>query len=176
MAEVFISWASPDKAAVDELAERLEVSGIKYWISSRDMRPGEDPRDRVQKEIQDAKVAAFLLSDTAADREWIIRELDWCVFAKKIVLPAAGPLCQPADEIAIRLSPALVSFDACSYPLKLSILAALEKKRRKGVFDSMRHPLEAVIPVEQRRRAIVALTVVTGILGAVLANIGRSLP
>src|SRR5438093_6917810 len=94
MAEVFISWASPDKAAVDELAERLEVSGIKYWISSRDMRPGEDPRDRVQKEIQDAKVAAFLLSDTAADREWIIRELDWCVFAKKIVLPAAGPLCQ----------------------------------------------------------------------------------
>ncbi len=89
MPKVFISWASPDKAAVDELATRLRGSGVDYWISSRDMRPGEDPVDRVRKEINEAKVAVFLLSDQAADREWIKREVDWCVFAKKIILPAA---------------------------------------------------------------------------------------
>jgi len=93
MAKVFISWASPDRPVVDALAKRLATEGMDYWISLRDMKAGEDPTPVVMAQIREAKIAVFLLSDQIVDRVWIQRELAWCVFDQKPILPASiGPL------------------------------------------------------------------------------------
>jgi len=114
MADVFISWASPDRPVVDELEARLRAFGINYWISSRGMGVGEDPKDRVQKEIREAKVAVFVLSGQAVDREWIQREVDWCVFANKTILPVA--LTRLPDEAVPRLIASLHRADLSPGP------------------------------------------------------------
>jgi TIR domain len=93
MARVFISWASPDKPVVTKLANRLQAEGLDCFISLYDMEAGDNPIDRVRKEMRDASLAIFLLSDQVVDREWIVRELEWCIYADKpIVTVTVGEL------------------------------------------------------------------------------------
>src|SRR5262245_54459557 len=98
MARVFISWASPDRAVVDEVAKRLEADGLSFFISLRDMQAGDEAVKRVRQEVAAADVGILLLSDLAVEREWIVREIEWLVYAEKPIITASvGPLS--ADKV-----------------------------------------------------------------------------
>jgi hypothetical protein len=77
MADIFISWGSPEKEAVEPLVRRLDDSGLDFFEYTDMMRSG---RITVQvlEEIHKAKLALFLFSDSSVTREWFRRELDWC--------------------------------------------------------------------------------------------------
>lgn len=40
--EAFVSYASEDRAAVEELAEKLELRGVRVWQDKQDLRAGDD--------------------------------------------------------------------------------------------------------------------------------------
>src|SRR5678816_4384347 len=77
MADVFISFGSPDAVRVNELAGRLRAADIdhfKYDDDSRGTRPGGSVGEQVAVEISRARVAILCMSDQAVDRNWLQRE------------------------------------------------------------------------------------------------------
>jgi hypothetical protein len=101
MADVFISWGSPDRTIADEVAKRLRaLPDVRAFISLRDMSPGAIITKQVIDEIEAARVALFLISAKSIDRDWIAREISYCVSAyhrkdaalAHIVPVAIGPL------------------------------------------------------------------------------------
>jgi len=78
MTSVFISWGSPDLSAANELARRLKSVGLDVFFSTMDMHAGEDPADRVHREIRAARVAIIALSNESLKRDWVVKEINWC--------------------------------------------------------------------------------------------------
>jgi hypothetical protein len=84
MADVFISFGSPDRACVDALAARLTTVGIdffKYDHDGRGTEPGEGVGEQVARQISSAKIAILCLSNTSLERLWIQRECFACFCA-----------------------------------------------------------------------------------------------
>jgi hypothetical protein len=80
---VFISWGSPDAAAVAPIVARLRGLGIGVWEYSEDMPAGAQIHDKIMDVINDVRVVVVCFSDATADREWIGREVAWAVQAQR---------------------------------------------------------------------------------------------
>jgi hypothetical protein len=79
MANVFISWGSPDRKSAQQLAARLKSIGLDVFFSLEDMYAGDQPTPRVLAEIAQARVAIVALSDESVRRQWVTNEIAWCV-------------------------------------------------------------------------------------------------
>lgn len=77
MADIFVSWGSPDKTLADTLQTRLRLTGLSLFFSGEDMHAGQDPNSRVQQEIRYARVAVFFLSSASARRDWVRNEASY---------------------------------------------------------------------------------------------------
>jgi hypothetical protein len=80
MPRIFLSWSSPDKDKVLPLRDRLRTTGLEtdVWEYSDDMPAGADIKDEVRQIINGVEIAIICFSDATADREWIVREAEWC--------------------------------------------------------------------------------------------------
>ena len=83
MAGIFLSYGSPDTAAVLRLRDRLEALGITVWEYREHMPVGAQIHETVNAAINAARLAVICFSDETADRDWITREVDWCFKAIK---------------------------------------------------------------------------------------------
>lgn len=81
MAQVFLSWGSPNLKEMEALSSALTRAGVSVWQSKHGMEAADDPHDVVVQEIEQADIAVFLLSEAVIDRPWVRDELAWC-FAK----------------------------------------------------------------------------------------------
>jgi hypothetical protein len=77
-ASIFFSWSSPDKDLVLPLRDRLCDVGLKVWEYSEDMKGGENIHADIIKAINQVQVALICFTDATHDREWIVRESEWC--------------------------------------------------------------------------------------------------
>lgn len=94
MADVFISFGSPDAICVNELARRLRAAGIdhfKYDDDSRGTLPGGSVGEQVALQISAARVAILCMSDQAVGRDWLQREFFACFFA---YVSERNPMCR----------------------------------------------------------------------------------
>jgi hypothetical protein len=80
MADIFISWGSPDSTLVKLLRDRLRDIGLDVWEYSEDMDAGDAIQNRVMKTIEKSRIAIFCLSDVALQREWVKSEIAACAF------------------------------------------------------------------------------------------------
>ncbi|HEX4496642.1 MAG TPA: toll/interleukin-1 receptor domain-containing protein [Thermoanaerobaculia bacterium] len=78
MAGIFLSYGSPDQAAVETLRDRLKALGVTVWEYRDDMPVGAPIHETVNAAINAATVAVVCFSDQTACRDWITREVDWC--------------------------------------------------------------------------------------------------
>src|SRR5436305_4575691 len=84
MAGIFLSYGSPDEAAVLKLRDRLEALGVSdVWEYKEHMPVGAQIHETVNAAINTARLAVICFSDETAEREWITREVDWCFKAVK---------------------------------------------------------------------------------------------
>jgi TolB-like protein/Tfp pilus assembly protein PilF len=75
-ADVFISYASNDKAAADSICAALEQAGITCWIAPRDVTPGEFYADAIVEAINSSRILIVVLSVNSAGSQHVLREVE----------------------------------------------------------------------------------------------------
>ena len=74
--DVFISYASHDKAVADAVCEALEAAGTRCFIAPRDVIPGEFYAESIVHAIDSCRVAVLILSRSAAASGHVLREVE----------------------------------------------------------------------------------------------------
>ena len=99
--QIFVSWSSPDRAIAEPLFRRLGAQGLNVCEYSEGMKGGEPLQETVVDWIEHSDIALVLYSPETYQREWIVREVDWCVSAlyrgklKRIIPIHLGPQADP---------------------------------------------------------------------------------
>ena len=72
---LFICFSSKDGAAALAIVDSLEAEGLKCWISSRDVPPGQNYQETIVHALEAAQGLIFLFSDDSARSGEIRKEL-----------------------------------------------------------------------------------------------------
>lgn len=73
--DVFISFSSKDRAIADRILLNLERVGIRCWISSRDIKAGEDYQDSIISALESSKLVLLVFSSNANESSEVKKEL-----------------------------------------------------------------------------------------------------
>jgi hypothetical protein len=103
---VFISYASADQQTADKLVGEIERRGIRCWISSRDIRAGEDYQGAIVAALEASAVVLLLFSRHANASAEIPRELGLASRFKKTVIPARLEDIVPSGSFAYQMTTA----------------------------------------------------------------------
>jgi TolB-like protein len=75
-ADVFISYASADKAAAEAMCNALERGGVKCWIAPHDVTPGAFYADEIVNAINSTRILVVVLSASSAGSQHVLREVE----------------------------------------------------------------------------------------------------
>src|ERR1700760_2371310 len=70
MADVFFSYASEDRARIAPLAKSLVNEGFTVWWD-RDIRPGTDFSETIEREIQAARAVVVAWTAASVHSQWV---------------------------------------------------------------------------------------------------------
>jgi len=84
MADVFISYARPDRPQAERLARALQVAGFTVWWDLEDLRSGESFNRAVQQALKEARCVVVLWSGTSVKSEYVEAEAYWAWKQKKL--------------------------------------------------------------------------------------------
>lgn len=85
--DVFISYSSQDMEAAQAVCHVFEQNGIRCWMAPRDIPPGADYGDVIEKAILVCKVVVVLFSETASSSQWVKGELNIAFEEQKTIIP-----------------------------------------------------------------------------------------
>lgn len=85
--DVFICYASPDKATADAACATLESRSIRCWIAPRDILSGMDWSEAIIDAIENCKVLVLVFSSRANASVQIKREVERAVNKGRIIVP-----------------------------------------------------------------------------------------
>ena len=111
--DVFLSHATPDKAWVLTLAQRLEGLGLRVFVDVLEIGPGDNWVIRLNDALERSRYLVLVLSNHTAGRPWVIQE--WTSW-----MAGHGPLG--------RLLP--VTIDAVDLPFILKATQAIDATHR----------------------------------------------
>jgi hypothetical protein len=136
--DVFVSYASKDKAAADTICMELEVRGIRCWIAPRDIGPGVPWAESIIDALEAAKVMVLVFSSAANASVQIHREVERAVHKDVPIVPL-----RIEDVLPTRTMEYFIStthwFDAIRPPLEehmerlvQGVTALLSRRVRSG--------------------------------------------
>jgi hypothetical protein len=102
--DVFISFSSLDSAEAAFLCERLEKEGIVCWISTRDVKPGENYQAAIVNAIKTAKILVLAFSANANASPEVSKELSLASAFKVTVIPVRMTEALPQGAFLYELS------------------------------------------------------------------------
>jgi hypothetical protein len=102
--DVFISFSSLDSADAALLCERLEKDGIVCWISTRDVKPGENYQAAIVNAIKTAKIVVLAFSANANASPEVSKELSLASAFKVTVIPVRMTEALPQGAFLYELS------------------------------------------------------------------------
>jgi TIR domain len=79
MADIFISWSSPDKEIVLPVIRRLERHGLDVTQFEADPDAGSIEQS-VQAYIENARLMVMFVSEKTNERDWLKREAEWAAY------------------------------------------------------------------------------------------------
>jgi hypothetical protein len=85
--EIFICFSSKDEASAFDVVEFLEGQELKCWISSRDVRAGENYQEAIVRALEEARGIVFLFSTFSSQSDEIKKELSLGGACKVPVFP-----------------------------------------------------------------------------------------
>jgi hypothetical protein len=102
MADVFLSYSSQNKDAMQRLHRGLQNEGISVWIDQTGLEKG-SPRwqTKIQEAIEAARCIVVILSPGAKDSEWVGTEVS---YAKAFEIPVIPVLIDGNKRTAIPIS------------------------------------------------------------------------
>jgi TolB-like protein/tetratricopeptide (TPR) repeat protein len=74
--DVFVSYASQDKAIAEAIVELLEGNGRRCWIAPRDVTPGSHYADGIMSAISGAKALVLVMSSSALTSKHVGKEVE----------------------------------------------------------------------------------------------------
>jgi hypothetical protein len=89
--DVFVSYASEDRAFAAKIAKELQRRGLSVW-SDRNILAGRDFTREISHALEQASVVIVLLSGTAGRSTWLKEEVSAALSQRKNVIPVLlGP-------------------------------------------------------------------------------------
>jgi hypothetical protein len=98
MADVFISYASPDRIKAEKLAALLESKGYTVWFDKA-LEPAEQYRDTILTEIDASRVVVCIWTPSSIRSQWCRAEADRARITGKLVPVRSGDLSH--DQIPL---------------------------------------------------------------------------
>jgi len=83
---LFVSYASADRAAADDLTAYLEQRGIHCWMAPRDVPPGALYADAIVRAINEARALVLLLSHNSTGSSHVGKELERASSKRKPII------------------------------------------------------------------------------------------
>ena len=103
-AQVFISYATADRKEALAVTRAIESRGTKCWISSRDVRPGENYQEAIVRTIRNSRAMVLVFSDAANNSDEIKKELSLASKHHVPVMALRIEDVEPSDAFAYELS------------------------------------------------------------------------
>ena len=130
----FVSYSRHDQTFAERLARDLNDAGLDIWIDFRKIKGGEAWRQAIFKGIEQAEIVVICLSPSAAESEWVHREILMASSQHKLIIPVMVADCLKMmaehDETSYLLDLQIIPFEALGYekafPLLLEALPGLE--------------------------------------------------
>ncbi len=85
--DVFISYASKDKAIADAACAALEAAKIRCWIAPRDIHSGENWVESITRAIKASRVMVLIFTESSNQSKQVAKELTLAVNSETIVVP-----------------------------------------------------------------------------------------
>jgi hypothetical protein len=101
---IFITYSSKDQKVARSICSALENRGLRCWISSRDIKPGQNFQEQIVKAIRAAKIMVLVFTAHANNSNEIKKELALASQNNLIVIPVRIEDVAPNDAFAYELA------------------------------------------------------------------------
>lgn len=98
MADIFLSYASTDRAKAGTLAALLQSAGWSVWWD-RDLVGGDEWEPAIESELRASRCVVVLWTRRSISSRWVIREAR-AARDRKVMLPVLLEPVSPPDELA----------------------------------------------------------------------------
>jgi hypothetical protein len=102
--DVFLSYASADRAAAEAICAALEARGIACWMAPRDVPAGADWGEAILSAIGRAHAMVLVLSRHTAGSVHVRNEVVTAVSQSLAVVPVRIEDCQPGGALRLHLA------------------------------------------------------------------------
>src|SRR5215207_702158 len=134
MADIFVSYASPDRDIAFRIVGFLEEQGITCWVAPRDVPPGVEYGQAIIDGIEQSRALVLILSDQSNDSMFVKKEVERAVSKTKPVLPVRIREVTPSGSLEFFISSAQW-VDAFKSPMEqhlLPLVAAIKAMAAPG--------------------------------------------
>lgn len=101
---IFISHSSQDRRVAGRLCEALERRGLRCWLASRDIGPGENFQEAIVKAIRSVRVMVLVFTGSANNSNEIKKEMALASQNRLVVIPLRVEDVLPSDAFLYELS------------------------------------------------------------------------
>ena len=102
--DVFLSYASADRAAAEAVCAALEARGIACWMAPRDVKAGADWGEAILTAIGRAHAMVLVLSRHTAASPHVRNEVVTAVSQSLALVPVRIEPCQPGGALRLHLA------------------------------------------------------------------------
>lgn len=101
---VFISFASSDDDLAHRAVQSLEGSGIRCWISDRDIEPASSYPAAITSAVTESGAVLLLLTESSNRSRHVLREIELAFTARTPILPVRISGATPSSDLQYFLS------------------------------------------------------------------------
>jgi hypothetical protein len=101
---VFVSYATADRKEALAVCKAIERRGLKCWISTRDVEPGENYQESIVRALRGSRAMVLVFSDAANNSNEIKKELSLASRFHVPVMALRIEDVEPSDAFAYELS------------------------------------------------------------------------
>ena len=101
---IFISHSSKDRRVALRLCDALERRGLRCWLASRDIGPGENFQEAIVKAIRSVRVMVLVFTGSANNSNEIKKEMALASQNRLAVIPLRVEDVLPSDAFLYELS------------------------------------------------------------------------
>ena len=102
--KVFLSYSTKDQKIAAGICAALESRGHPCWMSSRDVKPGENFQGAIVRAIRDAGVMVMVFSSNANNSDEIKKEMALASQCKLMVIPVRAEDVLPSEDFTYELA------------------------------------------------------------------------
>ena len=168
MADIFVSYASPDRDIAFRIVSFLEEQGITCWVAPRDVPPGVEYGQAIIDGIAESRALVLVLSDQSNESQFVKKEVERAVSKTKPVLPVRIREVTPSGSLEFFISSAQW-VDAWKSPMEQYLLPLVSAIKAIGHPDAAAVRSSALPPPRKKSNvpvvaalAVVALAAAAG--------------